>query len=312
MELDQEMPKIRIRKKCEHDKRRSRCKECSGSEICDHGKRRSQCKDCGGSEICEHGRQRSQCKDCGGSQICDHGKRRSQCKDCCGASICEHGRQRRQCKDCGGASICEHDNQRSQCKDCGGSSLCKTPKCETYGNPKYRGYCMRCFMYTFPGEKVARNYKVKEYAMVEFVQTQFPDVTWVHDKRISDGCSRKRPDLIADFGYFVMTIEADEHQHDTYDTTCEHRRLMELSQDVGHRPMVMIRFNPDSYEDKTTGETVPSCWGVNKLGISVVKKKQADNWTARLAKLAETIQHYIDQPEGAMDKMLTLEWLFFE
>ena len=171
---------------------------------------------------------------------------------------------------------------------------------------------MRCFMYTFPGEKVARNYKVKEIAMVQFVREQFPDITWVHDKRVSDGCSRKRPDLIADFGYFVMMIEVDEHMHQTYDTTCEHRRLMELSQDIGHRPMVMIRFNPDSYEDKTTGETVPSCWGVNKLGISVLKKKQEANWTARLTKLADTIRYYIDQPESEFEKMLTLEWLFFE
>lgn len=32
----------------------------------EHNKRKSRCKDCGGSEICEHNRLRSQCKDCGG------------------------------------------------------------------------------------------------------------------------------------------------------------------------------------------------------------------------------------------------------
>ena len=49
---------------CEHDKRRSRCKECGGSSICEHGRRRSQCKECGGASICEHDRIRSQCKEC--------------------------------------------------------------------------------------------------------------------------------------------------------------------------------------------------------------------------------------------------------
>ena len=39
----QEKPK-RVRKKCDHGSRRSRCKECGGSEICDHGRQRSQCK----------------------------------------------------------------------------------------------------------------------------------------------------------------------------------------------------------------------------------------------------------------------------
>jgi len=35
-----------------------------GGSICQHNRRRSQCKDCGGASICEHNRQRSQCKIC--------------------------------------------------------------------------------------------------------------------------------------------------------------------------------------------------------------------------------------------------------
>ena len=49
---------------------------------------------------CEHGRERSRCKDCGGSGICEHGRQRSRCKDCRGSSICEHGKQRYACKEC--------------------------------------------------------------------------------------------------------------------------------------------------------------------------------------------------------------------
>jgi len=85
---------------CPHDRVRSQCKECGGSQICEHGLQRSMCKECGGSQICEHGRQRSTCKECGGSQICQHGRRRSQCKDCGGSEICEHGRRRSKCNDC--------------------------------------------------------------------------------------------------------------------------------------------------------------------------------------------------------------------
>ena len=51
--------------------------------ICEHQRRRSRCKDCGGPAICEHQRQRSGCKDCGGSGICEHQRIRSKCKDCC-------------------------------------------------------------------------------------------------------------------------------------------------------------------------------------------------------------------------------------
>ena len=61
---------------CEHGvKYRSNCKVCSA---CPHGRRRSRCKECGGSQICEHGRERSVCKECGGGTICEHGRQRSQ------------------------------------------------------------------------------------------------------------------------------------------------------------------------------------------------------------------------------------------
>ena len=68
--------------------------------------------------LCEHNRERSKCKDCGGSSICEHNRQRSNCKDCGGSSICEHNRRRSNCKDCGGGSICEHNRRRSRCKDC--------------------------------------------------------------------------------------------------------------------------------------------------------------------------------------------------
>jgi len=56
--------KYKEKNKCPHDKRKSRCVECGGSEICEHGKERSKCVECKGSYICEHNRQINQCKYC--------------------------------------------------------------------------------------------------------------------------------------------------------------------------------------------------------------------------------------------------------
>jgi hypothetical protein len=114
--------------KCEHGKRKSRCKECGGASICDHGRIKSTCKECGGSSICEHGRIKSQCKYCGGASICEHGRQKSRCKECGGSQICEHGRQKSECKECGGSQICEHGKRKSQCKECGGSQICEHEK----------------------------------------------------------------------------------------------------------------------------------------------------------------------------------------
>ena len=110
---------------CEHNKSRSRCKECGGSQICEHIRLRSQCKECGGGAICEHNRRRTLCKECRGGGICEHDRERSKCKECGGGAICEHNRNRSECKECGGGAICEHNRRRSACKDCGGSAICE-------------------------------------------------------------------------------------------------------------------------------------------------------------------------------------------
>ena len=71
-----------IRKKCEHNRQKSRCRDCGGSSICEHNKRKSTCRDCGGSQICEHNKHKRYCRDCGGSQICEHDKEKQHCKIC--------------------------------------------------------------------------------------------------------------------------------------------------------------------------------------------------------------------------------------
>jgi hypothetical protein len=128
--------KCKVCSACPHGRRRSRCKECGGSQICEHGRMRSVCKECGGASICEHGRQRQYCKECGGGSICEHGRVRSACKECGGGSVCEHGRQRSVCKECGGSGICEHGRVRSVCKECGGSGICE--------HGRVRSACKEC------------------------------------------------------------------------------------------------------------------------------------------------------------------------
>ena len=173
------------------------------------------------------------------------------------------------------------------------TKTCINDWCETMvQNSKYEGYCLRCFMHTYPDKPVSQNYKTKERLVVDFVLAAFPLVTWVTDKRVADGCSRRRPDLLCDVGEQVIIVEVDENQHDTYNSTCENKRLMELSQDVGHRPIVFVRFNPDEYVD-ITGVKHTSCFGTNKKGIMGVKKNKRVEWAQRLEALRDVIQHWM-------------------
>jgi hypothetical protein len=187
--------------------------------------------------------------------------------------------------------------------------LCKTHLCGTRVTKKYNGYCVRCFVYMFPEMPVARNYKTKEFAVAEYVKEHFPEISWNFDKQIQDGCSQRRPDAVLDLGYQVIIVEIDENQHTTYDCTCENKRIMQLSMDVGHRPIIFIRFNPDQYN---VGEKrITSCWSVNMHGISVIKKTQQKEWVTRLTMLAEQISYWL-QPENVTNKTVEIIQLYYD
>jgi hypothetical protein len=186
---------------------------------------------------------------------------------------------------------------------------CKTYLCPTHVREKYDGYCRFCYMNLFPDKPVSRNYKTKEYSVVEYVKTKFPELNWIADKIVNSGCSKRRPDLLLDLGYQVIIVEIDENQHTDYDCSCENKRIMELSQDVGHRPIVFIRFNPDEYEKDET--IITSCWGCDKNGLCVVKKSKKNEWTDRLRVLEETISYWVS-PENTTSKTIETIQLFYD
>lgn len=274
---------------------------------CEHGRQKSRCNDCGGTSFCEHGRQKSQCKECGGTSFCEHVRQKHTCKQCDGASICEHDRQKSQCKQCKGASICEHDRPKYTCKECGGSALCRSEWCAKRAIPKYNYYCLTCVIHIHPEIEVSRNYKTKENDVVQRIMEKFPDFTWVADKKIQDGCSLRRPDLLVDLGSHLVIIEVDENKHSEYDCSCEHKRLMELSRDLQHRPIVFIRFNPDAYKDQD-GVLIKSCWRLNKLGIMTIPKKKEKEWDQRIEALIGQIQYWICTP---VEKTIEIVELFY-
>ena len=187
------------------------------------------------------------------------------------------------------------------------TKTCNNDWCKTQVKNKYEGYCRYCFINMFPEKSVARNYKTKEYSVVEYIKHEFPNVDLKCDKQISDGCSRRRPDILLDLGNQVIIIEIDENQHNNYDCSCEHKRLMELSQDLNHRPIIFIRFNPDNY--KENNKNITSCWGLSKKGISIITK--CDEWKERLLCLKNQIEYWLI-PENETDKMIEIIELYYD
>lgn len=184
---------------------------------------------------------------------------------------------------------------------------CIIPLCGIVANcDKYKGYCSRCFIFTFPDDPLVKNFKTKEKEVFIFLKEKYSDKTLINDKTITDGCSKRRPDVLIDLGYQVLITEIDENKHEDYNTTCEHRRIMEISQDLGHRPVVFIRFNPDDYIDKS-GNKVKSCWKYDKKGFCKIEHKK--DWDFRLNTLKTIIDYYMT---NIISKTVEISHLFFD
>jgi hypothetical protein len=301
---------------CIHNKYKFYCIECNGSGICEHKKRKNDCIECNGSGICIHNIQKRYCKECDGSSICIHNKVKYKCIECNNGKLyihikCIHNIQKRNCITCDGSSICSHKKRKTHCKICGGSSLCKTPHCETTKIIKYDGHCAFCYYNLFPDKPNARNYKTKERSVTEFILNTFPEYTWITDKKVEDGCSLRRPDLLLDLGYQVIIVEIDETQHKSYEEICNNRRTMEISKDLNHRPIIFIRFNPDAYSDKDNKQ-INSCWKINKSdGLCSLNKNKKNEWSNRLDKLKLSIEFWCDE-NNKSEKTIEVEHLFFD
>ena len=147
--------------------------------------------------------------------------------------------------------------------------------------------------------------------ITDFVLETFNNLTIITDKTVQDGCSRRRPDLYIDLAYQVIIIEVDENQHTDYDCSCENRRIMELSQDVGHRPIVFIRFNPDSYKNNNN-ENITSCFRINgNNGILMIKKSKQKDWVNRLQALKSVIEYWTNI-ENKTNKTVEIIQLFYD
>ena len=185
--------------------------------------------------------------------------------------------------------------------------LCKTNLCGTQvRNPNYNGYCFRCFVFTYPEEYNYRNYKTKEIYVRDYILKNFAQYTWICDKKIADGCSKRRPDILLDLGDKVLIIEIDENQHTNYDNICEIARINNISDDLNNRPIVFVRFNPDNYINKRNN-VIKSPWKINKNGYCIIQNQIEID--IRLIVLSDKIKSII---ESSHTDLLTTYKLFYD
>lgn len=157
-------------------------------------------------------------------------------------------------------------------------------------------HCHRCWdEYSLDEDTKKTNFQSKEKSLMNPIRLLYPDM--VLDKKISGGCSRRRPDGMIDVLSHIVIVEIDENQHKHYDELCENKRLMELYEDLGRRPIVFIRLNPDDY--KCNNETITGAFHVTKRGVVI---KKINEYNRRLELLKSSVDDFVnnDPPEKAI------------
>ena len=210
-----------------------------------------------------------------------------------------HGLDKR-CRPCieiqrGDSFKCIHEKIKYDCTKCLPRIGCNNCKMEKMSrNKTYQPYCFKCYCILNPDIDIPRRYKVKETHLKEAL-TEF---NFINDEKIKGGCSLRRPDFLLDLILFVLIIECDEHGHSGYNTTCEVAKLNDTFTDLADRHLVILRFNPDSYNKV-------SCFDQDC-------KLNKDEWNKRIKILKKSINKWIEKSKIGFipDDIITIEYLF--
>ncbi len=168
--------------------------------------------------------------------------------------------------------------------------------CSTRPLPNY-DYCSTCLRHHDPYNPRWTTIKQKEIFIGKEIMREFPDINWKLDSQIDcQSCSKRRPDLYVDLFTHVLLIEIDEDQHKNYQ--CENKRIMEISQSFNHRPLTLVRFNPDKYDNHK------GIFTFSKDGITIPN----ENYNDRINTLFETIHCQLN---SRPDKTITEIKLFY-
>ena len=312
-------------RKCEHDKSKDNCIDCSPHRFCKHKQQKANCIECNSKLLCEHDTRKYDCLECNSKLLCKHNIRKQNCPECNSKLLCKHNIRKQNCSLCNPRRFCKHKQQKTNCPECNPKLLCKhdirkqnCPKCYLKiscihckmirGKSRYVESldkkvrcCAGCFYHFYPNDKIPRRYKMKQYYFNEKLIEEFGD-TFEYDKQIKCGCSKRRPDWFIDCYKYSIIIELDEDQHKY--TSCDEKRMMELFQDLGNRQLVLIRINPDKYNKK--GKMKEGCFEFDEKNTIKCLTKEFDR---RFNKLINFIDYYLDnEPE----KEITVRKLFFD
>ena len=163
----------------------------------------------------------------------------------------------------------------------------------------YKPLCAPCYHHLNPDIEVPTCYLTRQNFIDKFLRESLV-LQPTESNRTVGGCSLYRPDWFYECKTHSVIVECDENGHNDKDNySCENKRMMSLFQDLGNRPLVMIRFNPDYYEKKC-------CFTHDERKII---HPVPEVWRRRSTMLLEHLTHHL---ENIPEKEVTVVYLYYK
>jgi hypothetical protein len=109
-------------------------------------------------------------------------------------------------------------------------------------------YCKYCKKFNELGKAVKSN--KKELIIKSILEDNFSRDVFIHDRIVTGGCSKRRPDflIMTEWGHIIIEVDEFQHKRVNYPQSCEINRMKEIYFDIGGSKLLFLRYNPDNYK----------------------------------------------------------------
>ena len=126
----------------------------------------------------------------------------------------------------------------------------------------------------------------KEWAIVRYLRKAIDTEFTYNSSKMLQSCSKKRPDIYFELDKHCVIVEIDEHQHNTYDDSCECARLNEIVNGIGGKSVIIIRYNPDTVKHKDKPLTISQSDRIDLL-VKTIKKELVKEYDTFIVKIIQ-------------------------
>jgi hypothetical protein len=135
----------------------------------------------------------------------------------------------------------------------------------------------------------------KEWAIVRHLRKVIKTPFEYNSSKMLQGCSLKRPDVFFELNTFCVIVEIDEHQHNTYQDTCECARINEIVNGIGGKSVIIIRYNPDTVKNNNNVLDIKQIDRIELL-TQTIKNEISKNYDTFIVKIIQL--YYNDNYEN--------------